>query len=117
MSLTTFLMKVKREPESILFSETLEIISTYYNYTPISFSNGDLINQIGSNEGSCKIFAFAQLNALTAAQTLVCFGEHYRYVLANPDGAEHQNIRNFMRFGFEGIQFDNGRLSLSAKLL
>jgi hypothetical protein len=65
-----------------------------------------VVNESGTNEGSCKIFAFAQLNDLSVEQTLACFGKYYREdVLENPEGNDHGNIRNFMISGWEGVKF------------
>lgn len=111
MSLTNFIQKVKQN-EIISFDETISIITENYNYQASEFSNGlaeiKIINPAGSNEGSCKIFAFAQINQLTPQQTLNLFGDFYRKdVLNDPDGSDHQNIRNFMQSGWEGISFSN----------
>lgn len=65
-----------------------------------------LINEAGRNEGSCKISALARLHGLDQSQTLALFGDYYRKdVLENPTGNDHQNIRNFMRDGWDGIVF------------
>jgi len=109
MSITTFINKVKSN-QSVSFDDTMNIINQHYHYTPTTFSNGlggdSVTNAAGSNEGSCKIFAFAQLNQLDQQQTLNLFGDFYHQdVLNDPDGDGHQNIRNFMRYGWEGIQF------------
>jgi hypothetical protein len=29
-------------------------------------------------------------------------------VLADKDGTSHQNIRNFMKYGWDGVPFENG---------
>jgi len=43
---------------------------------------------------------------LDAQQTLACFGDYYRVdVLQNPEGVDHQNIRNFMTYGWDGVAF------------
>ncbi len=117
MSLALFLQQLENN-EAISFQQTMDIIEQSYHYQPTEFSNGlgesKLINAAGSNEGSCKIFAFAKLNQLTAQQTLNLFGDYYRKdVLQDPDGNGHQNIRNFMQFGWEGISFSS--LALTAK--
>ena len=39
---------------------------------------------------------------------LQLWGQYYRDVKANPDGDDHQNIRNFMKYGWEGVPFENG---------
>jgi len=115
MSLASFIEKVKNN-ENVSFDETIAVITDNYDYQPTEFSNGLneqlLVNQAGTNEGSCKIFAFAQLNQLNQQQTLNLFGDYYRLdVLNNPDGTGHQNIRNFMKFGWDGIHFNGVALT------
>ena len=111
MKLEEFLLKLKSEPDTIDFSDTLAIIEENYYYTPTSFSNGGLSNRAGENEGSCKLFAFAQLQGFSQSQTLACFGAYYRdEVLNNLDGDSHQNIRNFIETGWEGIEFESNAL-------
>jgi len=117
MSLASFINKVTNN-EAVGFNETIVVITENYDYQPTEFSNGlneqILVNPAGTNEGSCKIFAFAQLNRLDQQQTLNLFGDYYRLdVLNDPNGTGHQNIRNFMRYGWDGIHF-NG-VALTAK--
>ena len=88
------------------FPETIAHIDKNYIFTPTTFKNGNQINNAGENNGSCKIFAFAQLNNLSKEETLSLFGDFYQDVLNTPDATDHQNIRNFMIFGWEGIQFE-----------
>jgi HopJ type III effector protein len=38
------------------------------------------------------------------------FAEHYQAVLKTPDGTDHQNIRQFMLHGWEGIVFEGHAL-------
>jgi len=109
--LNEFLAELNKNPESISFDNTMLVIQKSYHYTPTTFSNGlgesKVINEAGSNEGSCKIFAFAGLNKLTEEQTLACFGKYYREdVLQHPEAVDHANIRNFMRDGWAGVSFD-----------
>lgn len=112
MQLEDFLLKLNSAPDSVSFNDTMAVIDAHYRYTPSEFSNGTLFNQAGENEGSCKIFAFAQLQELNDSQTLACFGGYYRHdVLDNPDGTNHQNIRNFMQTGWDGIEFKNNALT------
>jgi type III HopJ-like effector protein len=107
MELKDFLEKLNAAPESIEFTDTIAVIDSIYEYTPASFSNGEQHNSADQNAGSCKIFAFAKLNNLSEAQTLYCFGKYYREeVLNDPNGDGHQNIRQFIKHGFEGIKFD-----------
>lgn len=106
MLLTEFLEKIKQQPQQIEFEQTIATIEATYNFTPTAFKNGKTNNEAGQNSGSCKIFAFAQLSDLTPEQTLHCFGRYYRQdVLENPDGDDHQNIRNFIENGWAGIDF------------
>ena len=109
MTQTEFLQKIK-DNKNVSFNETISVITENYLYIPTEFKNGldhnKLTNAAGTNEGSCKIFAFAQINKLTPQQTLNLFGGFYRIdVLEDPDGTGHQNIRNFMQYGWEGISF------------
>lgn len=112
MELNTFLQRLNDAPEGIAFSDTIAIIDALYDFTPTSFRNGDTLNEAGQNNGSCKLFSFAKLNGLSQQQTLTCFGDYYRKdVLGNPEGTDHQNIRNFMKSGWDGIEFDGSALT------
>jgi hypothetical protein len=100
---------------AVSFDEPMTLIDQYYHYSPVEFSNGSapntLINAAGTNEGSCKIFAFAQINQLSEQQTLALFGKFYwQDVLEEPEGCGHQNIRNFMAYGWQGIRFNGTAL-------
>ncbi|MEW6445943.1 MAG: HopJ type III effector protein [Pseudomonadota bacterium] len=109
IGMDAFITRLAREV--VPFADTLALIGQRYDYTPAAFSNGMgedcLVSPAGSNEGSCKIFAFARLNGLSPEQTLACFGEHYQAVLSDPDGVGHPNIRLFMRHGWDGIRFES----------
>ncbi|MGB5398240.1 MAG: HopJ type III effector protein [Gammaproteobacteria bacterium] len=114
MTIEQLLAHIQAEPETVAFSGVIEVIDTYYDFTPVEFKNGSLVNAAGQNSGSCRIFAFAKLHNLTQQQTLACFGDYYRYdVLQHPDKDDHQNIRNYMQTGWEGVSFD--RLPLVPK--
>jgi len=104
-SLAAFLEGIGSD-SNLVFEDCMQVISDNYDYTPTGFQNGELRNEAGQNEGSCKIFAFAQLNNLDQAQTLACFGRFYQDVLNTPEGSDHGNIRNFMQSGWDGIKFD-----------
>ena len=115
MSITQLIDLIHSDPENLMFEQVMETIAANYDYTPAGFSNGldegKVVNEAGTNEGSCKVFAFAQMNDLTEQDTLICFGQYYRDVLNTPDGSDHANIRNFMRHGWDGIHFDSSPLS------
>ena len=105
MSITSFLEKLKQTPNAITFPETIAVIEENYDFTPTTFDNGTQHNEAGQNSGSCKLFAFAKLQNLSQAETLACFGAYYfDEVLGNSEGTNHQNIRNFMKSGWNGIQ-------------
>ena len=106
MTIEAFLSRLQTFPESINFDKTMQVIHEHYHFTASGFDNGTLHNQAGSNEGSCKIFAFAKIHQLTDAQTLACFGDYYRIdVLQHPENNDHANIRQFMLTGLDGITF------------
>jgi len=115
MALTTqaLLELLETSPESVQFEQVMQVIADNYSYQATTFTNGELVNDAGTNEGSCKIFAFAQLQQLTEQATLQCFGDYYRVdVLQNPAGTDHGNIRNFISNGWAGIKFDRAALAL-----
>ena len=115
MSIISFLEKLKQAPNDISFSETIAVIEENYDFTPTAFYNGAQHNAVGENSGSCKLFAFAQLQNLSQEETLACFGAYYfDEVLSDPEGTNHQNIRNFVKTGWHGIQFDGEALKLKA---
>ncbi|MCG8394898.1 MAG: HopJ type III effector protein [Pseudomonadales bacterium] len=115
-SLQTLLVALKLVPDAVAFEQVQEVIDEHYHYTPARFTNGSgddlVVNEAGTNEGSCRIFAFAKLHQLSNEQTLACFGHFFRHdVLENPDGDDHANIRTFMRHGLEQVQFDSTALT------
>ncbi|MCL1141351.1 HopJ type III effector protein [Shewanella gaetbuli] len=95
------------------FDTSLAVFDAYYDYVPSTFTNGEVVNQAGENGGSCKVFSFAKIHNLSEQATLNLFGQHYRDVVANPRGSDHQNIRQFMQHGWQGIKFDT--IALTAK--
>jgi len=74
----------------------------------LEFKNGDMVNKSGENEGSAKVLSYAALSNLDKETTLKLWGQYYREVLDDPEGDSHQNIRNFMKYGWEGVPFENG---------
>mgnify|MGYP006001289593 CR=1 FL=1 len=114
MIIQEFKTKLKSNPTSINFAETMQVIDDNYNFTPTTFTNGDIKNNSGENSGSCKLFAFAKLQKLTKEEALFCFGDHYKSVLDDVNGDAHQNIRNFIKTGFEGLSFNGAALELKS---
>ncbi|TVZ16011.1 HopJ type III effector protein [Maribacter sp. MAR_2009_72] len=107
MTIEEYKIKLAIRPKEISFSETMDVIDANYQFTSTSFTNGELDNEAGQNSGSCKVFAFAKKAGLSKDETLACFGSYYfDKVLKEPNGEGHQNIRNFMKTGFEGLHFN-----------
>ncbi|GAA4889080.1 HopJ type III effector protein [Ferrimonas pelagia] len=112
-ALQQLLAQLQQQPEHVEFEQVMSVIDQHYDYRPSAFRNGSADNDAGTNAGSAKILSFGQLHQLTVAQTLACFGRYYRKdVLGNPDGDDHQNIRNFIRTGWDGVAFERPPLVL-----
>ncbi|MFW2146697.1 HopJ type III effector protein [Acinetobacter sp. TY1] len=92
------------------FSDVIAFIEARYTHTPTAFQNGQQHNVATENQGSAKVFSFAQLNGLDQTQTLSLFAEHYASVLATPEATDHQNIRQFIQNGWNGIKFEGTAL-------
>ena len=95
---------------SLSFKEVIEFIENRYQHQPTAFKNGEAYNEATQNQGSAKVFSFAKLNNLSKEDTLYLFAEHYQAVLNTPDGTDHQNIRQFMANGWDGIVFEGEAL-------
>ena len=105
------IQQLKQDPENIEFKDVISFIDEHYDFTPTPFKNGNTFNEDNQNNGSCKVFSFAKLNDLSEEETLFLFGDFYRNdVLRNPEGTDHQNIRNFIKFGWHGISFEGAAL-------
>ncbi|UIR57577.1 HopJ type III effector protein [Sphingobacterium sp. SRCM116780] len=101
----------KLKKQEINFSDVLNHIESQYDHTPTAFKNGDQSNLATENQGSAKVLAFAKLNNLDQDQTLSLFAEHYESVLNDPEGNNHQNIRQFMANGWNSVSFDGDVLT------
>mmetsp|Transcript_3682 Transcript_3682/g.7719 ORF Transcript_3682/g.7719 Transcript_3682/m.7719 type:complete len:213 (+) Transcript_3682:44-682(+) len=111
-----FNANLEMDGSDIMFKDVIEMIEKNYETGLLEFKNGDLLNKQGENEGSANILSYAALSNLDKENTLKLWGEYYRDVKANPDGTDHQNIRNFMKTGWEGVPFENG-ISLTKKAI
>ena len=113
MEIIDFIEKLNQSAEDVTFEETIAVIEQNYIFTPTAFQNGSQYNNVGENSGSCKLFAFGLLQKLSLSQMLACFGSYYfEEVLVNPEGTNHQNIRNFMKTGWNEIRFEGVPLVL-----
>lgn len=106
--------RAKLHSEHFTFADTLAFIAEHYQYQPSAFDNANVHNAAGQNEGSCKTLGLALLEGLSLEETLLCFGEHYRSVLATPDGNDHGNIRALISTGLAGVRFDQPSLQRKA---
>ena len=116
ITLENLLSSIEEAPNTIDFNDVIQVIQVSYTYQATEFQNGlgddAVVKLAGSNEGSCKIFSFAKIHQLTELQTLACFGSFYRDdVLKNQNGGDHQNIRNFIKYGWAGILFSGMALN------
>lgn len=98
-------LRKRLQQDDYAFSETLAFVAVHYDYQPSAFRNGDVENAAGQNEGSCKTLGLALLEGLSTEEALRAFGEHYRSVLASPEGSDHANIRALQRSGLAGVRF------------
>ncbi|WP_426152128.1 HopJ type III effector protein [Pseudomonas sp. DC3000-4b1] len=99
-------LRASLETGEHLFAETLAFVADHYDYAPQAFTNGDVSNAAGQNEGSCKTLALALLEGLSDEEALLAFGEHYRAVQATPEGVDHANIRALIAHGLAGVRFE-----------
>lgn len=95
----------------VTFNEVMAVINDHYVYRPCRFTNGlgddPIVNESGTNEGSCKIFYLGRLLGLAQQETLALFGDFYRQdVLNAPEGTNHANIRRFMCDGWAGVSHE-----------
>jgi len=103
-----FNANVEMDADNLKFEDVMELIDTHYEVGLIEFKNGAIVNKQGENEGSAKLLSYAALSQFDKDTTLKLWGEYYREVLADLEGDSHQNIRNFMKTGWDGVPFENG---------
>lgn len=113
-SIESLLKSLRTSPEALQFSDVIAVIDAHYDHKPTAFTNGTASNADDQNQGSAKVLSFGRLQGLTEAETLACFAEHYRSVQASPDGADHQNIRQFMINGWAGVDLPEDCLTAKA---
>ncbi|MAB98205.1 MAG: HopJ type III effector protein [Pseudomonadaceae bacterium] len=106
--------RARLQSDDFMFAETLQFIAEHYTYQPSAFTNGVVENAAGQNEGSCKTLGMAVLEKFTDEEALKCFGEHYRSVVATPDGSDHGNIRALMATGLAGVSFSQQSITRNA---
>ena len=106
----TLIKALNNQP--VEFNNVMQLIDFEYEFIPTAFLNGSLLNEADTNNGSCKIFSFAKMHDLSEQATLNAFGDYYTVdVLKHPDKEDHQNIRQFMKNGWLGIEFKGQALN------
>jgi hypothetical protein len=103
-----FNANVEMDADNLKFEDVIDMIDKHYEYGLIEFKNGDIVNKQGENEGSAKVLSYAALSNMDKDTTLKLWGQYYREVLKDPNGSSHANIRNFMKYGWDGVPFENG---------
>lgn len=110
MTLNDLLQKLKAK--QLVFQDVLAHIEERYNYSPSAFKNGAQQNAETENQGSARVLFFAHINSLSVVDTLLLFAEHYDAVVATPEGTDHQNIRQFLANGWDGVSFEKEVLTV-----
>jgi hypothetical protein len=80
----------------IHFAETIAVIEQHYDFEPTALRMVLNTMLLVKTQDLVK-YLFCR-NARLQKQTLACFGAYYfEDVIGNPNGTDHQNIRNFMK--------------------
>jgi hypothetical protein len=111
LNLSRFLELLNDSSSLVEFTDSITLIESLYHFTPTAFRNGSASSSATQNHGSCKILSFGLIQKLNVQQTLTCFGSFYRDVLASPEGDDHQNIRQFILHGWNGVVFEGHALT------
>lgn len=112
MTTTTSQLLRNLKDNKVQFAAVIEMIDSIYIHRPTAFKNGEAFNEASQNQGSAKVFSFAKRIDLSVDDTLLLFAEHYQSVLNTPKGVDHQNIRQFIKHGWDGIKFEGEALSV-----
>ncbi|GAA4131443.1 HopJ type III effector protein [Sphingobacterium kyonggiense] len=105
MTITQLLSNLSNQQAQ--FKDVLGYIEEHYHYQASAFKNGKQENSSNENQGSAKVLYFAKLENLNQEDTLSLFAEHFQAVLDRPQGEDHQNIRQFMENGWDGVSFES----------
>jgi hypothetical protein len=111
LNLTQFLNQLNDPSSQVEFNDSIAFIDSFYHFTPTAFCNGNVENTAEQNHGSCKILSFGKIHQLGEQQTLRCFGGFYQSVINSPESDNHQNIRQFMLSGWDGVLFKGDALT------
>jgi len=84
------------------------MIDSSYAVKVKKFKNGALQNSEKENQATGKVLSFAKLTNLSEEDTLRLWAEHFVDTAKDPTGTTHQNIREFMKNGWKGVEFEQG---------
>lgn len=59
-----FNSNVELDASDLKFEEVIELIDTHYEYGLIDWTNGNIVNKQGENEGSAKVLSYAALSGM-----------------------------------------------------
>lgn len=110
-------LRAPEELNSMMFQDVMNILRRHYECVPAAFATGvgtpkETRNPAGSNAASCLLLAAARRLGFSMPETLALYREHYRDVLADPDGVTHANIRALIANGWAGVEFSADPLRL-----
>ncbi len=111
MNLSQFLELLNDSFSEVEFDVSIALIDSLYQFTPSAFRNGSAVSSAAQNHGSCKILSFGLIQKLDEQQILRCFGSFYQAVLESPEGDDHQNIRQFILHGWNGVVIEGNALT------
>jgi hypothetical protein len=102
---------------TMMFQDVMSVLRRHYEFVPVAFTTGagtakETRNRAGSNAASCLLLAAARRLGFSMPETLALYREHYRDVLADPEGNAHGNIRALMVNGWDGVVFGGDPLRL-----
>lgn len=92
------------------FSDVLAYIEARYQHTPTAFQNGAQYNAATENQGSAK-FSLCQVTRFRPSTNFKFICRTLRICISYPRGTDHQNIRQFMQNGWDGVKFEGQALT------
>ena len=104
------LEQLEKTPETINFKEVIAYIDENYDFTPTKFINGNTTNEANQTMALVKFLVLLKQINLSKEQTLSHFWRILQKMFSKIPRNDHQNIRNFIEFSWDGISFDGEAL-------
>lgn len=95
MNLLFLTLLLRKRPRFFLIDILVGFVGQCHNFTNCSAKLTRLV-------GLC--------NRVACIDKASLFAEHYAAVLNTPEGTDHQNIRQFMQHGWDGVTFEGEAL-------